>query len=1717
MANRVQLEAILKFVGVQVNAGVFNQISRAAAGMPGPVQQFNKNLNQSAAAATQVTRAIRGTNTQLSQSSQIANTFLRRMTQFAILLPIFASMNKALQGGVKFLFDFDATIRDIIKADISKLGTKFDEVAKSAMNLSKEFGTSALVSADTIKTYIQAGYDLQQANELARLSILGVKSSTLDAAQAVEFLLSASKQFGLEGGGLEKALDALVNVEGVSAVEAKDVAEAFSTAGNSFAQFAGNINDSIGLISALREQTRKSGSEIGTFFKTLQARIFAAGDSRSALEALGVTVQNLDGSLRPTLDVLNDLKAAFDGMTEAEQANAAKSIAGVRQFESLLGVMKSLKRANELSNEASLSAGEASRKQAIDADKLQRSLDQLIVAGQEFAAALGKAGASNAFKDILKTATSIVDALTAAVNTLDKMGVSVLPIVAAFGALGAQKAFQMGGFAGGAAVAGGAKTGSATPAAPTSKSPTGTILLGGGMVTGLGSHLGPGSMTTFASSATVASKGILGFAEKINKTTGILDNTGAGYLKLAIASTAAAAGLHLLAGAIGGSTGKVIDMGANALQTGMQFSMLGDSMAQKLKFGSIALAATAVIESFATIKKAIDEDNIAIKERTETEKHLKAIREGTTKLSESSGAKEAFLSTIGNKVGGRSSTNTNMNRVLSEAAGAATSAEPALKSFITDVQDMRDVFYQGGEAGNSLRTSLAQMNSEAFVNKDAIEAYRASIQENGLSSLTTADQIKYLLKALGQLQDGTAALTEVARAAYISFKDMKATQEIVKLGQTVNNLGRDLEAASKAPGHLLEGIDLLQAQAKYAKEDLVNASASFDKLRASLTASQEAADAGFSVEQAKGFFNTLNSLMSEKNGGQDIDKFISSRSKPQQELAKEFIKLTEDQRKAVIESKSAEQAASEELYKHNIEMIQNQRDASYAAAEGLAKFQSELLDLGTTSANIDISQFSKLKGSDMAAVFAGTSDLPKAIQDVINNSFVDPVKKAEQNLSAIAAQTAASLVPLDLQMKDLRTEIAKLSNAAPNTTDAFKRQTLETKLAEVAESRLTKEREGVVKGLSAAAALSVAYKKATEEAARAEAERLKKTQALNVATKAFSKSVHDVTKGFQEFAKQRIDDLSQKQASAYEEVKTAEQGVLSATHDVSAAYKEYISTIIQVNGVIAEAKVKANLLGRDIGMLNGGIVTFQDKLGSLNHAFTDVLNDANMKLDQRIQLEKQLADDTLAFLKQAQDQIVNAGVNVFGQSAGENQNLQKGLSGLSYVADKLGGSFKNFLGMDPQQISGLSKELLNLPVEFRKSVLDALAFLPSTASIGGFSADQLKQAIGQVGAGVAPEQGLPAIAELTSQQVEQMKILGQLTTQEAKMQITQVLVAQKQLDKAEEQLNIAKIQDDRAREGFAQVQVAVNNEMAVISEAAAQNRDLLQKVVEAGNANSLSEIQDQAQLFADQNAVFREVGGQIVQGIGQAVSAKMNMLDAQTSLNTFNQLQALPNEARGFIPNFANGNLSVGEAAGLLRAAAREKRMMPNGAQLAVANTHEAVIPMYKNFAGGNAQGSEIAAGINSIRTMDQTMVAAIARSVTNSLSQLSGKGGDSQALDKIATLLTDVNTSLGQVRDSNAVIKNNTAGLAPTTTGKTGGAPAAVGGQEIKITLQTNQNNTVQITGLEALRDQLKQAIAETTSKQVAQQLEGLMSQLDPVFQALNERGIISSFGQSR
>jgi len=1729
---RVQLEAVLRLVDVQINPQVFRRISQSVAGMPGSLANVNVNLRQTVTHANNLNRRLQQTTQTLSNSERAARLLLQRMAQFAILLPTFATLNRAIQGSVSFLFEFDSALRDIVRTDVSSLRDRMEEIGDTALRTAMDLGVVAQEVLNVTKTFVQAGLSIEDAQERARLAIIATQVSTLDTEGAVQFLITATNQFGLNTDQLKSSLDALVKVEDLAAVEAQDISEAFRTGGNSMASFGKNINDAIGLISALKQQSGKSGREIGTFFKTLQTRIFAAGESRDALEALGVEVENLDGTLRPTLTVLNDMKAAFDGLTEAQAANASKAIAGVRQFEALDATLKSLKRANELSTEASEAAGAVDQKRTVTDQKLEIQLGKLIAQGQAFAEALGDAGLEDAINKVLKVATKLLGVFTSVVDMISQAGGSITPLLAL---AGVRIGGSVLGFASGGAPGGGGmqapqpgqqgfigpltQSQAAMASLGTDLKRLGSIAVDGGKALGIMAYnVGVNTKATsmYGYTTSIASRTLTQHTAAVMANARALTASAAASFQNRVANLQGATSMVAItlaasmlpkvfevleekAGGLGGQLGQ----GAAAF-TGIA----GESATLAAQFAVLGPQAAGIAAFFGALTGSVSRFFDALEERIKTfsEQAELSNRDGRVSAAEfrlqgggrlGSEAQASFIEVLENSVKG-----VELGQPL--AAAIQKSFDQAAKG-----KGFGDLKIAGDELRESLLGNVNVIKALVDTNQGYLKSVADSEGrleqftqlQDGLAdgTLKSGEAFGLLVRALGAGEVEIDRVTGLIKKS-LSFEEFKAAQDTLELADGIRLLGRELGLAKLGPEALSDELVRLES------EFLVTQEAS-ERTQESLRETLNAAILNLGdVNFAKNvkFQDLLADLLDtpETFDTDSIEAFkevIRGLPKAEREAAEDILEIVKQQVEDKIDLQKAENDMIAEQSRRRKALFDAEAVATQNAFEASRKFTAELMKFGDAVNTEVLASFQNLTLLDVEDVLAGTSGLGEGLQQVIMSAFADPITQAEQVLAAATASTQAEL---DILAKRLEIVNGKLEDSANSNNIAA----LTTEKRAIELQMETTKQSGAIAATEAKIKILEAEKEAAEEAAEREKERLEALEKLADASRAFDNELRKINQGFEEFMQQRVDDLLSQEADAQSELKDAQQQVLASTQGLAEAYDGLIQAQLNYNGVIAEAQIKSNLLARDIGKLTGAIFSFDGELSAIGVAFRNVLNDSNITLGKRIELERQLADETLAFLQQAKDEIVNAGIGIFGQTGQENQALGQGIAGLQFVAEQLGGSFEAFLNMSQGDLAGVSQTLLSLPAEFRQQILNALSFLPSTMNVGGFSVEQLTEAIGQVGAGVAPESGLPSIEELNNQQVEQLTKLQELALQDAQLQFAQVLSAQEQVAVAQEAVAAAQIAQERASQNLTEVRDAVLQEMAVLETANAERIELLNAVIATDDKNTLMMIEKEAQAFADQNSVFREVGDNIVKGIASAIGAKLAVLEATANV---------ANMARGYIPNFAGGNLSPDEAAGLLRAASREKRAMPAGAGLAVANTSEAIIPMrYRgfvpNFQDGNA--SPIAAGISAIKQINETVVAAIARSVTQSLSNLDSGTQSSELLTEVVAELRDIRDTLVNVEESNVQIQANTL-----QTGTGTQTQQSSANSDVRIVLETNQRNQIAVSGLEGLREQISVAVKEAAAEQVDQQLATLLSELDNILSALQERGIISSLGQAR
>jgi len=1681
---RIQLEGILRLIDVDINPAIFQKISRAASTLPGAFKQTGQAVGQANSNVQTFNATLGKTNQQLSLGNAFAQKFLQRMAQFAILLPIFATLNKAIQGGVKFISEFESELLNIVRIDPKEAVNRIQEISDAALDIGARFGVSAIEVIKSVKVFVQAGETISSALDKAKVAAIATQVSTLDLAQAQELLIGVQKQFASSALSNIEILDKISKVEDLTASDAQDMADAFVAGGNALAFATKDFDYAIASIAALREQTRKSGKELGTFAKTVIPRLFAGGESRTALEQLGVSVQDQAGELRPFQAVVEDTAKAFHGLTEAEQVNAAKTIAGVRQFETFLALLKSTNRAAEVYAGSLNADGTAARKLQVVQEKLSYQVDQTVAEFQKLAVELGNAGVLDFFKDALKAARGFAMGLEEAVKIAKTLGVAIAPLIGV-------GAFKLGQIAFGGR--------------------------GGGQGTTGGAQQGGGGKFNFVGSPSAQGGGPL--------TRGVSGKEFAAFQAASIAAGLALKGLEV---AFKDATGTIAEVGSalnsvlGAAQTGFQVAALLGPKAG-LMVGTFQL----VIDAVAKITDAIDQRKKDLEQIGEDNAHLKASKnlaldaaagEILTKpildamqkaLVKSGGViNDAFFKTINTAV---KQTVGNKELVKQAGLGPETSkadltdvlANPQFIKNIAAANPQFERLNKAIEAGMSL-----SMQQTALFRDLASAGGAADIAVRGL-----VDTLK-AVKERDQLRQQEAAINElISQRTQLLRTDVPLFQtEIEQLQERQKALGKFLDVASAA------------------RKDFENLAATNPSELGFVGQSAQASDAAknflsqietaFNNAGKNGNFNltkVIDDIVKKTNidttfGGEDQVPISEAEQTKMTKAAMEFVSVLQKGLSEDIERAKVDFDLRQALGKQAAELVKVQKDIQEATKGALDNAELALIKLGV-DANLsgeDIANLGSLTTEQFNEIVKSGTGANESLQNLINTFAGDNLKQAQQAARISSETFAKELDVLDEKIQAVSNTIANTQGGVNQDTGKTRIQ-LEEELGQLQVQRISKVKEAEAAGIHDTLALLKAQSEAEKEAAQKAKELAKALDDLAAAQFALKNGVHDTIRSFNEFSAGKLKDELDKDANAQQTLKSAQQDVLSSTGNLSDAYRSFISSILDFNDALASARIEAGMMGIQIKTLDGGLSTVSGRISALNQVFNSTLKDANISLKERIGLEKQLAQDTLTFLQNAQNEITNAGIEVFGQSPQQNAELQQGIQGLQFVAEKLGGSFDKFSKFNPQQFDQVSKELLSLPTQFRQQILDALRTLPSTTQVGGFSPEQLQNALGQIGAGVNEQVGLPAIADLITQEKEQLTKMQDLAVRDAELQISQVVAADQAVEDAKAQLEQAKINADRAAEDILSVRDEIFATNDALSAAADQREKLTAELLKATDNETIRQIEAQAREFANQIPLFTDISDKLL----DVVSA-IGGLQA----GVFNAAAAVPTGAKGYIPNFAGGNLSPREAFGVLRAAAREKRMMPPGAGLAVANTSEAIIPSkfaghIPNFAEGGG-ASAIASSIQAINGTNAAVVAAITNSITNLINQINTNNTnqdiDRQTLDKLDSILS----TLQEISVSNTTI-SDTVTTNTATTPAAGSTAASAVAAPTAINVTVNGKNTVTVTGLENLASALKEGIRRAQEEQADRVLEPVNSAVQSIFQVLRERNLMTSFGQGQ
>lgn len=302
-----------------------------------------------------------------------------------VTAPIVAGFGAAL----KVTADFDAQMSKVA-AISGATGEDFDKLRAKAREMGAETKFSATEAGQAFEYMAMAGWKTDDMLDgIAGVMNLAAASGE-DLGTTSDILTDALTAFGKTAADAGDFADVLAQASSNANTNVGLMGETFKYVAPVAGALGYNYRD-VGVAIGLMANSGIKASQAGTALRGLFTRLAKpTKQSAEAMERLGISMTNADGSMKPLSQLMGELRERFSGLTEAEKAQYAAMLAGQNGMSGMLAIVNtSDKDFNDLTNAIANSDGAAQRMADRMNDNLAGQLTILKSQLEELAISIG--------------------------------------------------------------------------------------------------------------------------------------------------------------------------------------------------------------------------------------------------------------------------------------------------------------------------------------------------------------------------------------------------------------------------------------------------------------------------------------------------------------------------------------------------------------------------------------------------------------------------------------------------------------------------------------------------------------------------------------------------------------------------------------------------------------------------------------------------------------------------------------------------------------------------------------------------------------------------------------------------------------------------------------------------------------------------------------------------------------------------------------------------------------------------------------------------------------------------------------------------------------------------------------------------------------------------------------------------------------------------------
>jgi TP901 family phage tail tape measure protein len=339
------------------------------------------------------------------------------------------NISKYLQDVYNNVKNIDSAMTQL-KIVTGETDERFSQYFKNVASSAKKAGASISSLIESATTFARLGYSLSESETFAELAAAYSNVADTDVSSATTSITTIIKAFGVSADELESVLDRLMYVGQKFPISADELGTGFENAGSALKAAGNDINQSMALLTAANTEIQDI-SKASTALRTIVARINRSetelediGESiedvpttaklQEEMMAYGVSIEDSNGNLRNTYDILTDLSNVWDELNNSQQSAIAELVAGTRQQSIFFGLMNSFDtEAVGVMNSIGEADGELSRATEVYSDSIEGRLKIVSATFEEFSA-------NFLDSDFVKFIVNIVNVAVSGLNIITK-------------------------------------------------------------------------------------------------------------------------------------------------------------------------------------------------------------------------------------------------------------------------------------------------------------------------------------------------------------------------------------------------------------------------------------------------------------------------------------------------------------------------------------------------------------------------------------------------------------------------------------------------------------------------------------------------------------------------------------------------------------------------------------------------------------------------------------------------------------------------------------------------------------------------------------------------------------------------------------------------------------------------------------------------------------------------------------------------------------------------------------------------------------------------------------------------------------------------------------------------------------------------------------------------------------------------------------------------